>query len=530
MAFEMICGQCRGNLLVEHFGVVVACPHCGAHLHVPDPEAPPEPSPVSITPEPIPQPIPAAVEEPVAPAPVVANSEPAPPTEEMRAFTGAESEPSPSVEISVVPTIAVSVEPEAQAPSTSVIEEPPATVASDGGFSLSKLIAASATETATTEPPSVPASPPPDLSPQLAVSETTAPIAAASPIEPVVPPVAPEPVAVSAPTASEPITAQLSEAPPSGLSDIFGASDSATTLRETTVVAEQPVHVAAGSPASTAITESDPPFSEALEVSSFAESPSAVSPVKPGSHHLMILSKAMFAVLISYASAMTLGFGWLLYQMKMGGAGAGLESLPDPVPAKKTGFQWYPPRTVMTAGHNLEIGDSQRFGNIKVTVLKVTRGPIQFKHFSDAKQTRPPTFPVLKLWLRFENVSEDQEIAPLDDQLLFRRSGNNYTEYKSSQFVCRADQKTRQKPKIVIAYDHVSGSGWDLANLPLDKPLAPHESREYYVPTVEQDLDELTGSLVWRVHIRKGYSTRGNGVTTLFEVHFDSSDIHNESA
>ena len=82
----------------------------------------------------------------------------------------------------------------------------------------------------------------------------------------------------------------------------------------------------------------------------------------------------------------------------------------------------------------------------------------------------------------------------------------------------------------MIAYDHVSGSGWDLANLPLDKPLAPHESREYYVPTVEQNLDELTGDLVGRVHIRKGYSARGNGVTTLFEVHFDSNDIHDEPA
>ena len=47
MAFEMICGQCRGNLLVEHFGVVVACPHCGAHLHIP--EAPADSTPTAPT-------------------------------------------------------------------------------------------------------------------------------------------------------------------------------------------------------------------------------------------------------------------------------------------------------------------------------------------------------------------------------------------------------------------------------------------------------------------------------------------------
>ena len=530
MAFEMICGQCRGNLLVEHFGVVVACPHCGAHLHVPDPEAPAEPSPTSMTSEPVP----VAVQEPVAPAPMSADTEPqpAPLTEEMRVFTGEESEPSPSVEISVVPTIVVSVEPEA--PTTSVIDEAPTPAAGDGGFSLSKLLAASATEEASPEPTPEPARQPPDFISQVAVSEATAPITAPWPTESVAPQVTPEPVAVSAPMVNQPVAAQLREAVPSGLSNIFGPSDSATTLRETAVVAAPPVHVTAGSPASTAITDSDPPFSETSEVSSFAETPRAVAPAtapsQPENHDLVTFSKAMFVVLISYASAMTLGFGWLLYQMKAGGAGGGLEALPDPVPAKKTGFQWYPPRTAMTAGHTLEIGDSQRYGNIKVTVLKVTRGPIQFKHFSDNKQTRPPTFPVLKLWLRFENVSEDQEIAPLDDQLLFRRSGTNYTQYKSSQFVCRADQRTKPNPKIVIAYDHVSGSGWDLANLLLDKPLAPRESREYYVPTVEQNLDELTGNLVWRVHIRKGYSARGNGVTTLFEVHFDSQDIHDEPA
>ncbi|MBC7817410.1 MAG: hypothetical protein IAG10_11015 [Planctomycetaceae bacterium] len=531
MAFEMICGQCRGNLLVEHFGVVVACPHCGAHLHVPDPAepAPPEPSPVSTTTEPVPQPVMVAVEEPVAPAQVSADTEPqpAPPTEEMRAFTGEESKPPPSVEISVVPSIAVSEETEA--PTASVTEEAPASAAGDGGFSLSTLLAAAATEEAITEPTPEPATQQPNFSSQAGVTEATAPIEATSPIDAAMPQAAPEPVTASA-MVSEPVAAQPNEAVASGLSDIFGSSASAPPPDTAAVVAEQP---AAASVVPDAMTESDPPFDGSSEDGSLAVAAQAVAPaaaaVKPANKDQVTVSKAMFVVLISYASAMTLGFGWVLYQMKTGGGG-GLEALPDPVPAKKTGFQWYPPRTVMTAGHNLEIGDSQRFGNIKVTVLKVTRGPIKFRHFSNANQSRPPTFPVLKLWLRFENVSDEQEIAPLDDELLFRRSGTNYTEYKSSQFVCRSDEKTKSKPKIVIAYDHVSGSGWDLANLPLDKPLAPHESREYFVPTCEQGLDDLVGNLVWRVHIRKGYSSRGNGVTTLFEVHFDSQDIHDEPA
>ncbi len=525
MAFEMICGQCRGNLLVEHFGVVVACPHCGAHLHVPDPaETAAETSPSAPVPE----------EVPVAPVPVESAVAPAPPTEEMRAYTGNESEPPPSVAISVVPSIAVNDAPVEPAPPTSITEEVPAAVTNDVAVSLSAPHDGSVLDEDETAPEFETQQP--DLSSQAAVPEAIPPVAAAvaaAAATQITPEVITTPAPVTASAAvSEPVAVQTEAAVSSGLSAIFGssASTSAPPPAATAAVAQQPaaVHVVAD-----AIPESDPPFEGSPESSSLAGAAQAVAPattVRPPNNDQVTVSKAMFVVLISYASAMTLGFGWLLYQMKTGGAGGGLEALPDPVPAKKTGFQWYPPRTVMTAGHNLEIGDSQRFGNIKVTVLKVTRGPIKFQHFANANQSRRPTFPVLKLWLRFENVSEDQVIAPLDDQLLFRRSGNNYTEYKSSQFVCRSDEKNKTKPKIVIAYDHIVGSGWDLANLPLEKPLAPRESREYYVPTCEQGLDDLVGNLVWRVHIRKGYSSKGNGVTTLFEVHFNSKEIGDESA
>ena len=83
MAFEMICGQCRGNLLVEQFGVVVACPHCGAHLSIPAPEGtapqPPAPEPAPVPPEsppvvaesPLPTVSESAAPEVVATSPVV---------------------------------------------------------------------------------------------------------------------------------------------------------------------------------------------------------------------------------------------------------------------------------------------------------------------------------------------------------------------------------------------------------------------------------------------------------------------------
>ncbi len=522
MAFEMICGQCRGNLLVEHFGVVVACPHCGAHLHIP--EAPADSMPTAPTPAPAPpqmipttpEPVTPSEPEPVAvehssPAPMsdVRVSEPAPPTEEMNAFTGEESEPPPSVEISVVSPVAIS-----ESATESVPEETPAPTSGDGAFSLSALMSAS--ETAASEPP--PAT----------VEPTVVPTEPAVPTSEI-----PEPS-----VAAEPVfeTVTPTEMAPTGLSGLFGSEASSPPPEETAPSEASPVAVAEPSAVAAAETplemESSPHEEHLSALTSDGAVLSSPTVAKSADKDHITVSKSAFLLLLSYSSAITLGFAYLLYYGSANKADYGLESLPDVAPLKKktASISVYKETAEMPAGHDLRVGDSQRFGNIEVTVLKVTRGPIQFRHFADANKSRLPSAPVLKLWLRFKNVSTDQEIAPLDDQLLFTRAGKDRFSYRSNQFVVRAEQKTNRDAKRIIAFDHIIGSGWDLANLPLDKPLQPGESHDYYVPTCENDLDDLTGELVWRVHIRKGYSSRGNGVTTLFEVRFNSDVIRDEAA
>jgi hypothetical protein len=312
----------------------------------------------------------------------------------------------------------------------------------------------------------------------------------------------------------------------SGWSALFGESSAAADQEPATTDDSHSTMMVSDS--QTSPTDASPPVS--TTDTTITEKP-IVSPTKPDDS--VRISKSLFLLMLSYLIAVTLGFGYLLYQWKT--LDFGLEALPDPVPLKNasrsTGFYLIPMDTELPNGHHLRIGDSRRFGNIQVTVLKVTRGPIRFVHFAEKnKKTRLPSAPVLKLWLKFENVSQDQQIAPLDDQLLFARSGKDRTNYRSNQFVCRLSEKSHRDGKRVIAYDHRIGSEWDLADLPLDKPLQPGESREYYVPTCENDLDQLTGDLVWRVHFRKGYSRSGKGVTTLFEVTFNSDDIRDDAA
>ena len=531
MAFEMICGQCRGNLLVEQFGVVVACPHCGAHLHIPAPAdavpvAPPPtvaptPEPISAPIEPETQPVrpsaPLRSSEPITevtpPAPVQIEAEPAsdpePATEEMNVLADDESEPPPSVEITIAPTISVSDG------TSAVIEhvtEEASTTTTEERLSLSALMSSSepaATETPTTAPAT---------DSESSVTSESSPAPAL--IEPTREPT-PEPMAVS-PT----------HTPPSGLSGLFGSSADSSPPEVTPITDVTFAAQASGTTAAESSLESHslPHEDHAAVIAAGNAAMTPPTATKPADKDHILVSKSLVLILVSYASAITIGFLYLLYYGSANSKDYGLESLPDPVPPKRKTSGVYQETTPMPSGHDLKIGETQQFGNIKVTVIKVTREPIRFRHFSDNSKSRLPSAPVLKLWLRFTNVSDEQEIAPLDDQLLFHRIGKDRFSYHSNQFVVQAEQKENREALRVIAFDHKIGSGWDLADLPLDKPLQPGESRDYYVPTCENELDKLTGDLLWRVHIRKGYSARGNGVTTLFEVHFHSNAIRDEPA
>lgn len=229
--------------------------------------------------------------------------------------------------------------------------------------------------------------------------------------------------------------------------------------------------------------------------------------------------------LISYASAATLALIYLFVTMSTADPHQ-LESLPD-VPPLKEGetMSRVIPSADMPAGHTLSLGEAQRYGNIRVEPLRVTREPIEFAHFSgQAGAGKPATSPVLKLWVRFTNVSSDQTIAPLDAGLLYARTLRDSGRFQANQFVCRASEKTDDGEQVLV-FDHPPTSEWDLVGQQLGTPLAPGESIEIFIPTEESGLDALSGELVWRMHFRKGYSPKGFGVTTVVEVVFDSSQI-----
>ncbi len=241
--------------------------------------------------------------------------------------------------------------------------------------------------------------------------------------------------------------------------------------------------------------------------------------------------KSWFTLLMGYASAVTMALLFLLYLLSRARQHS-LESLPDIVPQVRAGeveLRIASPSYNVAPGHVLKLGDSERFGSLKVTPLRVTQGPLKFEHVLNNAAQREPSQPVLKLWLKFENVSYYQTFAPLDPLLLFRReyqqSGNSAL---TNQFLCQRSERKRGGD-LRYLYELSTTSEFRLAGQNIDQKLAPGESLETFIPS-EERIDDLNGDLIWRVQFRKGYhSSTRHGVTTLIDVPFNRKDVKLET-
>ncbi len=237
----------------------------------------------------------------------------------------------------------------------------------------------------------------------------------------------------------------------------------------------------------------------------------------------------MLLILVgSYASLTTI---YLIYTLIFGRAHQ-LESLPDLKTVQQQGGRAAVPRheNDLPSGHDLRLGQTERFGNIRVTPLRVTRGAIAFLHQSgDTTQERSPSDPVLKLWLKIENLSPTQTIAPLDTTLMFFRRDLD-GRIASYNVIFRNADRRQKKAQVYYPFDRMAvDTEWLIVGQHTNEALAPNQTYETFVPSQEH-LDDLTGELVWRVHFRKGYGpVTGNGVTTLIDVHFNSDDVSFES-
>ena len=204
-----------------------------------------------------------------------------------------------------------------------------------------------------------------------------------------------------------------------------------------------------------------------------------------------------------------------------------LESLPDVRPLQPGEFQIIPPGSPLPPQHGLKLNQSQRFGDVVLTPLKVTREPISFEHFqTHAPEPRMTTAPVLKLWLKFENVSTNCAFLPLDTTLMSHRFPEFATD-ENTQVNSGLNLAGNTDAPRILNYLHPAGSNFQLTGQNVSTPISPGQSAEVYVASAELPESELAQtSWTWRIQFRKGiHQPSGHGVTTLVDVSFDTSEI-----
>lgn len=209
-----------------------------------------------------------------------------------------------------------------------------------------------------------------------------------------------------------------------------------------------------------------------------------------------------------------------------------MESLPDIRPIPSNEFRKVPDGTALPSGHVLNLGESRRFGDVVLTPVRVTREPLTFQHFLTGKtEDFLTTEPVLKLWLKFENVANNYGFPPFDSGLMSHRAPRNAMgrSVAVNSFLTATVPSSDEPATRVLNYLHTMDSNFVITGQESAKVVMPGETLTTFTACDEAiDAIEASGEMeyTWRVQFRKGvHQTSGNGVTTLVDVTFHGSDI-----
>lgn len=252
-----------------------------------------------------------------------------------------------------------------------------------------------------------------------------------------------------------------------------------------------------------------------------------------------LVPQKWFAAVAGYAVALTLLFLilWLTGRLSLSGNHQ-LESLPDIKPLSKGEFQSVPGDASLPPGHELRLGESQRFGDVVITPTRVTRDVIMVA--SATRAGEPPEqrteAPVLKLWFQIQNVSHTAAFAPWDVGLMCHRSpeyGNDKATLANSWLRLTPSGGGAEGVRV-LNYLHPPGSPFALIDQNSGKVLQPGETVTTFVACAEEiqqlSLDDMQ-KLRWRLQLRKGVNqSSGNGVTTLVDVTFDAAQVQTGDA
>lgn len=203
-----------------------------------------------------------------------------------------------------------------------------------------------------------------------------------------------------------------------------------------------------------------------------------------------------------------------------------LESLPDVKPLQPGEFQLVPQTAALPAGHELRLGETQRFGDVEITPTQVVVEPVEFVHMTGRAAPDKSTAAVLKLYFTAKNVSQDMKFPPYDVELMCSRTPRHSQDAAdakaNSWLMCSTDSGDVRG----LNFYHPLDSEYDLVGQNSRKAIAPGETMTTFVAVDTVFVPPASGQFRWRLQLRKGlHRASGNSVTTLVDVVFDAADI-----
>ena len=220
-----------------------------------------------------------------------------------------------------------------------------------------------------------------------------------------------------------------------------------------------------------------------------------------------------FILLLSYASAVTIGLIWVLW--------GGLkirESQEDDFPAASTapdpGRRADLSRKVasppsIASDHRTTLGKPLRMGLLEATPLGISLGKVRLQRSFDPAQGRDGGDNALRLKLRLENVSTDAIFFPLDEAFLRE---NERRQLDSS--IETSDGLQIEMFPLAVA------SEWSIVGQEF-RELKPGQSYETEVVSAPDVQGHVTPEMTWRLRLRTGINQ-----TDTMGVRFREDQIH----
>lgn len=200
-------------------------------------------------------------------------------------------------------------------------------------------------------------------------------------------------------------------------------------------------------------------------------------------------------LLMSYASAVTLGLLWVLFTGRKV-----REDVVDSVQASDNrtdpGVRADRSRRIaiarpIPAGHLTTLGRPVTIGQIEVTPVSVEAGPVVLEREFQGKETKQGGDNALKLRLRIKNTSNDLVLAPFDEAFVRDRTNADPDSYVEGAV---GDTKIALFPLALESEWSIRGQQF--------RELKPGEEMETDVVTVPDAVAKIGDDMTWRIRLR----------------------------